>query len=170
MNKFFKYGLLAYGTLIVAKTVEVLLNNIKLAQQQQEEIHGYMVLRDTGFMKTSGMAVAAVVIFTDGTKKIVVDDSFFEISPLSQQAILAHEEGHIVLEHLDNVNQLNVVKRSLISATGGVQAIELEADAYAASQVGHAVMISALSELLIKVNRINKKEIRNRIAILQKNM
>lgn len=166
MNKFVKWGLIGYGALVVAKGIEIAVKGSKLASVPVENVHGYMVLRDTGVMKAQGMKVASAMVFTDGRQHIVVDDEFFLLPVTVQRAVLAHEEGHIKLGHLNNITATNNVKRSLIAVTGGVQDIELEADRYASSVVGEAVMVNALYHLL-KVKGVNKKEIRLRILALK---
>lgn len=166
MNKFVKASLIGYGALIAVNVTKVLVSNIRLGKQDLETVHGYSVMRDTGVMKANYMRVASAMVFTDGSKRIVVDEFFFTLPAHAQRAILAHEEAHIVLGHLDNITKMNQAKRAMSSIKGGVQDIELEADAYAADKVGTEVMISALTSLLT-IKGVNKKEIRSRINALQ---
>lgn len=166
MNKFVKWGLVGYGALIVAKGVQIALANRSLAQKEVEEVFGYEVIRGNELMKAQGMKIAGAFIFTDGSKKIIVDDTFFTFSDTVQQAILAHEQAHIDLGHLDNMTGTNNAKRALIALSGGVQDIELEADACAVEKVGKHVMVLALTKLLT-VRGVNKKEIRRRITAIK---
>jgi len=57
-------------------------------------------------------------------------------------AVLKHEEGHVVLEHLKN-DANNVVKEIVLN-----EQIELEADAYAVQAFGKEAMCSAILKLL----------------------
>lgn len=166
MNKWVKLGLIGYGALVAVKTIEIVSTNRRFANQSAMELYGYEVSRDTGLMKQFNMKLASAMTFTDGSKKIVVDDSFFDMPVYVQKAILAHEEGHIVLNHFDDIDLLNKAKRSLVSATGHVQQVELDADLYAAKKVGKQDMINALSYLMA-VKGVNVKELRNRIQALR---
>ena len=131
-------------------------------------IGGHTVKVDKyGFMKSAHAAVAMVAEMKDtGKYQIFVDESFLSLDKDVQLAILAHEDGHIKLGHLENVGALNAYKRA-IESLKGAQKIELEADAYAATVVGVDSMIKALEALMALDIPLNKREIDYRIKTLK---
>ena len=133
-----------------------------------KEIHGKRVVVDKHLLLGNGVTIAAVLPLPINGWTIVVDDAFLKLSEASQKAILAHEEGHVELGHIYKITQENVKERAREIKAGRVQAIELEADRYAADKVGEKVMIEALYELCDVFPLVNYLEIVRRVEALQK--
>jgi hypothetical protein len=110
--------------------------------------------------------IAVVGLYSDGSKRISVEDDFFKLSSPAQRAILYHEYAHIELGHLDSVVGSNNKSRRKCAANGAVDQYEAEADMRAALQVGVVNYMNALHELS-RVPYVNKKEIELRISLLQ---
>jgi len=118
-----------------------------------------LVVRDKDFVMANGFKFAVAVELTNGEQFIAVDDDFLKLSPETQEAIVYHEEAHLVLKHRSSLR-----RRILASLFGKVYANEVEADAYAVSKVGKGRMIHALQELY---SVYPNKEIKRRIKIIQ---
>ncbi len=124
-------------------------------------------IQDQDLVRANLCLVSMVLRCEDGVDRIFVDDEFFKLSPESQEAMLLHEQGHLVFGHIDKIassRRNNALDRIRASKTG-VQDIELEADFYAASKIGFPQMARALSEML-QVVSINSREVTRRIEIL----
>lgn len=133
-------------------------------ERQFKRVHGVLVLHDHHALRMHYLIIGAAMLFTDGSKRIVVDDYFFLLDDISQRAVLAHEEGHMVLGHLDTPN-IDPTERHQYAARGEVHPTELEADAYAASKVGVEDVVHMLTELctLPGITPASEKELHNRM-------
>lgn len=119
----------------------------------------FQVVHDPEVMLAFGGKFAAVMITVTGQRFICIDDYFLALSTPTQQAVLEHEMGHVILQH-----QQNAFVRQWETWRGRVYQHEKEADAYAVMRVGKQEMIDALTELL----RFGKnKEIERRINIIK---
>lgn len=134
--------------------------------RRQVVVHGVEVIHDTHGLRMLGIRVAGACRSLLGTYHIVVDDSFFTFDDVVQQGILAHEQGHLALGHIENLKENNIAERTRISRMGGVQDIELEADAYAVGIVGKANYLRTLNALLT-LPGCDRKEIQARIRAIQ---
>ena len=89
--------------------------------------------------------------YQDIDEVIVISDRLItKLSNAEFQAIYLHEEGHLVHEHTRRTMEASLATSSVAN---GVQimdtaAFELEADAYAASRVGGAIVARALRKLI----------------------
>lgn len=106
---------------------------------QTLELHGYTVLHCNLTMVTHRQLLAAAFRRTTGGATTVIDDGFFELPDSVQEFVLAHEAGHIALNHRENVKD-----RYRILKEGGVYNNEVEADRYAAERIGLDEAIACL--------------------------
>jgi hypothetical protein len=111
---------------------------------EEQGVEGLLSMRDIGETTINGRKVylkhfngifvlqgqkdmpSALVGRINGEFVIVVNDAFMAADKEIQEAILAHEIGHIKCGHLDNPNPLNMFKR-MFGAESTIK-IELEAD------------------------------------------
>lgn len=76
------------------------------------------------------------------------------LTPAEIEVIVLHEEGHIALGHLDNIEASSCVVDNEGFSMAVLPSFELEADAYAAARVGAEVVVQTLertSEFLVSV-------------------
>lgn len=94
------------------------------------------------FLAANGIIGAAAVRTNIGPFIVMTNKA---ISETLKSFLLAHEEGHIILGHLDSIKKGNLFKR-ILSAYFSVQKIELEADTYAVKKLGKKEVVKALRE------------------------
>lgn len=89
----------------------------------------------------------------DGSKKIVVNESFMKLPEAAKRAMYYHEKGHDSQKHLELIMKtnpkdykINMIDDVLLG-NGKYLGLEYEADKYAASVVGVVEMVKTL-ELL----------------------
>ena len=108
---------------------------------QKETGYGIDIVHDDNFVHNNGVLDAVFAVYaeyTDGTRKIIVDDAFMQAPKIVKKFIIYHELGHI-----DNTS----LKYTLDS--------EFKADAYAASKIGNKVAIFALNYMWIYMSKNN---------------
>lgn len=134
--------------------------------------YGYPIIHNSELLIGTGGIIAAVIPFqtinlfgmgnSEIKKAIVVDDLFYKLSKEAQDFIIYHEIGHIMHEDVNPCKtafEYNI-KRMF---TKQFAKMEMAADNYAASIVGHDVGYRALTESFSLVKVINNKEDRIRI-------
>jgi Zn-dependent protease with chaperone function len=102
---------------------------------------------------------AAVVKKIKGEFVIVVNDAFMAEDKEVQNAIFAHEIGHIKCGHLDNPNPLNIFMR-MAGADSAIQ-MELEADKVAIDnghERGLKKVLDKIEKFQVIAGRIGQKE------------
>lgn len=119
-----------------------------------------IAILDNVFVRAHGLQFAAILIYTTGEHEIYVDDAFLELSPETQQFVIEHERGHMVMKHKSDLK-----KRRWATLTGKVYMDEIEADAYAMFVLGKEAVLHGLEELY-KITY--DKEIKRRIKIVAK--
>jgi Zn-dependent peptidase ImmA (M78 family) len=110
-------------------------------------------------LKASGFVFAACIIVNDKTLDVYIDENYKKCSTNAKEFILYHEVGHLVNKNLNS----SPMKRSFLGLFT-VDKAELEADKYAADNIGIDNVIAALKELY---TMINTGEIKRRIAVME---
>lgn len=148
---------------------------IDLKKFKQELILFDEVERDDLAMVLSGGLVAMVAtnhhFFTGKATHILYYDGWFlKMSEGTQKFILAHELGHVIKGHTDGSRDNMGERLEFLKEGTAVQPIELEADAFAADEVGVETAISALKEIKKLVGTSEASaEIDLRISALEEN-
>ena len=146
---------------------------IDLAKFKQELILFDRVERDDLAMVMSGGLVAMVAtnhhFFTGkAIHTLYYDGWFLKMSEGTQKFIIAHELGHVIKGHTDGSRDNMAERNEFLKEGVAVQPIELEADAFAADEVGIETAIDALKEIqrFVGVSEASR-EIELRIAALE---
>lgn len=148
---------------------------IDLVKFRKELILFDRVERDDLSMVLSGGLVAMVATnhhFMTGkaSHTLYYDGWFLKMSEGAQRFILAHELGHVIKGHTDGSRNNMEERFEFLKEGTAVQPIELEADAFAAGEVGFEVAIDALKEIKKLVGTSEASvEIGLRISALEEN-
>lgn len=121
---------------------------------------GDTAILDNVFVRAHGLQFAAILIYSTGEHEIYVDDAFIELSPETQQFVIEHERGHMVMKHKSDLK-----KRRWATLTGKVYMDEIEADAYAVFVIGKEAVLNGLKELY---EITHDREIKRRIKLVSK--
>lgn len=137
----------------VAKAFNISVEEARITAMKSGGFGAIHVTEDLIKMHTEKFGAETVNnVFKNGPGSyIIVSSSFIEIAGLSSEevsAILAHEEGHVVHEH---VTSSEAAKAREEGKHLNVADFELEADRYAAARFGREVMRSALSKVIYTV-------------------
>jgi len=154
MNKFFKQFKAQVSAQIEVRQRLLWYPNILTTQ-------GFQVIHDNTLMLAMTAQVAAAAMMTNGTRIIIVDDSFLTLSEKTQLFILHHEMGHHAHQHKEK-RMVRVIQGLL----GMVSKNEQQADAYAVFMVGKQAAMDALGEL--QQIMPHNMELRTRINIIRK--
>lgn len=132
-----------------------------------------IITRSSDLLAANGLSLAAAVLKLDGQPMVVVDDDFYALPKGVQDFAFHHEVGHIKLGHLKHGVQMMKQRKKDFKA-GRVQKEELEADRYAADQVGTDAAVAALFYLESHFRQlvgtcITTKELRRRAEALINN-
>ena len=103
------------------------------------------------------MAMSFWIAVSAITKEGVIlytPDFFKSFSEDDQEAIVAHELGHLNLGHTNKNLRFALLRRNLCQLVGLVQKEELEADQWAAEQVGKDRMIGMLGNTKEYIKRV----------------
>ena len=125
-----------------------------------KELHGLYIYTCNDFVniyvgtKLPGAIVTKVqTLFFNVIEAVIVNDKFWELDDDTQKAVLAHEEGHIKLGHLNKNIGFETIKRMFKETK-----IEFEADEYAARKLGKEPIIKMLETMKsLGVKRLGKR-------------
>ena len=104
-----------------------------------------VILEQADIDQMASLQVNPTTMMKPGAYVIVLEDFIKTLTPQERAAIVYHEIGHLVNDHLVNVNPENIIEQTKILANTEA---ELEADQYAVNRVGKAVMKSALEKVI----------------------
>lgn len=151
----------------------VKVEEIDLKKFKKELLMFDRVEREDLAMVMSGGLVAMVAtnhhFFTGkATHTLYYDGWFLKMSEGTQKFIIAHELGHVIKGHTDGSRDNMAERNEFLKEGVAVQPIELEADAFAADEVGVETAINALKEIqrFVGVSEASR-EIELRIAALE---
>ncbi len=92
---------------------------------------------------------------------VLINDFFTEHSEEEKQAVMFHEIGHIVADHVSTANTSKVDENGFLS----VLEYELQADAFAAEMVSKQAMAAGLKKCIVQVGvQIQKSANRKKLA------
>ncbi len=115
--------------------------------------------------------VQAIAVRLFGKDYIMVTDGVLKMDEEAVRCVLAHEEGHIELGHLDRPYLVKVgmnIRRNMLALfTSRVCKQELEADEYAAQKEGVEAMKRTLSGLMDVLPEGARKEMTARMGMLK---
>lgn len=101
---------------------------------------------------------------------ILTDSNFRKLPKIVQRALIEHEIGHVVNKDIEDLSESEANKLVIQRLFGFLPEMEVKADAYAASVIGHSKMIEAFKFMVKNTNLpFNTKiEIIRRIFKLKK--
>ena len=160
-----------------------------LCVNDEDKVIGTYNGKDIIFMKNEksemmismGMAICCVApfMFNDEKKYIILHDNTFDKLPKKvQDMFVQHEIGHVMNGDLENITVLKSLGMILLRTIGIIPKMEIDADEYAAKQLGfdlavktliysskHAGSLSAMGKLEMKrrANYLKIKKLVNRI-------
>ena len=104
-----------------------------------------VIIEQADVDQMASLQVKPTTMMKPGAYVFVLEDFIKTLTPQERAAIVYHEIGHLVNDHLVNVNSENVETETKILVNTEA---ELEADQYSVDRVGKAVMKSALEKVI----------------------
>lgn len=110
----------------------------------------------------------ALTVQSNSGPIILVGPEFMAFSDATKEFILLHEIGHISLGHIQKIAQEGGINRSVETLKGRVSKFEIEADAFAVKYTSRQQSVFALYEVSKKLHGVARKEVMERIKIIDK--